>query len=154
MNKKAQTATEYIIIFAVVLIIALIAVGVLGGIPSFGSTARHRASSTYWQEADIGITAYSFDPDAAGTDDVLVIMNHFENSISITSISLDGTRVYSTSTSFAPGEQKTINIDQDCGNSAGDMYTFKVEINYTADETGTPYTFSGEGHNLEGVCSI
>ena len=33
MAKKAQTATEYMIILAVVIIIALIVVGVMGGIP-------------------------------------------------------------------------------------------------------------------------
>ena len=33
MANKAQTATEYLIILAVVIIIALIVVGVMGGIP-------------------------------------------------------------------------------------------------------------------------
>jgi hypothetical protein len=33
MAKKSQTATEYLIILAVVIIIALIVVGVMGGIP-------------------------------------------------------------------------------------------------------------------------
>jgi len=33
MNKRSQSATEYLIILAVVIIIALIVVGVMGGIP-------------------------------------------------------------------------------------------------------------------------
>lgn len=35
--KKGQTATEYLIILAVVIIIALIVVGVMGGIPGLGN---------------------------------------------------------------------------------------------------------------------
>lgn len=33
-SKKSQTATEYLIILAVVIVIALIVVGVLGGLPN------------------------------------------------------------------------------------------------------------------------
>jgi uncharacterized protein (UPF0333 family) len=37
-HKKAQTSTEYLIILAVVIVIALIVVGVMGGIPSLGGS--------------------------------------------------------------------------------------------------------------------
>jgi hypothetical protein len=152
-SKKSQTATEYMILLAVVLIIALIVVGVLGGIPAIGGTARTRASSSYWQAADIGITAYSFDGDAAGNDDVMVVRNNHEGTITVNSISLEGSQVYSTATVFSPGEEKTLNVNYNCGGNAGDRYTFSVEINYTADETGASYSFNGEGHKLEGTCS-
>ena len=152
-SKKSQTATEYTVILAVVLIIALIVVGVLGGIPAIGGAARTRASSSYWQAADIGITAYSFDGDAVGGDDVLVIRNNQDDTITVNSISLEGSQIYSTATVFSPGEEKTINVNYDCGGNAGNRFTFSVEINYTADETGASYSFNGEGHKLEGMCS-
>lgn len=40
MEKKAQGVTEYLIILAVVIIIALIVVGVMGGIPGMGKSAE------------------------------------------------------------------------------------------------------------------
>ena len=36
-NKKGQTATEYMIILAVIIVIALIVVGVMGGFPQLGT---------------------------------------------------------------------------------------------------------------------
>ena len=41
--KKSQTATEYLIILAVVIVIALIVVSVMGGIPSIGGGASNNA---------------------------------------------------------------------------------------------------------------
>lgn len=41
--KKAQTATEYLIVLAVVIIIALIVVGVMGGFPNKETSAQKDA---------------------------------------------------------------------------------------------------------------
>jgi len=47
LSKKGQGATEYLVILAIVIIIALIVVGVMGGIPGVGSGAKSRASASY-----------------------------------------------------------------------------------------------------------
>ena len=153
MARKAQTATEYMIILAVVIVIALIAVSVLGGIPSIGGGAKQRSSDSYWQSADIGIIADSFGTDGIGNDDVLVLRNNKDDIITVTSIALAGNQVYSTATKFSPGEQKTINLNVDCGTNPGDRYSFDVSFNYTDDITGSSYEFNGVGHKLDGTCS-
>ena len=43
--KKTQTASEYMIILAIVIIIALIVVGVLGDVPSIGKGANENTKS-------------------------------------------------------------------------------------------------------------
>jgi len=47
-SPKAQGATEYLVIFAVVLIIAMVAVGLLGFAPSIFGSANESATSLYW----------------------------------------------------------------------------------------------------------
>ena len=58
-NTKSQTATEYLIILAVVIVIAMIVVGVLGGIPSIGVSAQDRALLARWKtESPVAISTW------------------------------------------------------------------------------------------------
>ena len=56
---RAQTATEYLIILSVVIIIALIVVGILGGIPDIGSSTGAKADLLALQTEQVGVTATS-----------------------------------------------------------------------------------------------
>ena len=47
-SKKAQGATEYLVIFAVVLIVVMVAVGLLSSMPSIFGEAKASASTIYW----------------------------------------------------------------------------------------------------------
>lgn len=152
MNKKAQTSTEYIIILAVVIIIALIVVGVLGGIPGIGKTSAGRASAAYWSTADVAITAFAFD--AGGDSNVIKIRNNLRNQITVTNVNIGGTDVITTDQTVVSGETKSLSIDthKDCG-SAGDGFSYDVIITYTDSGTGASYTFTGDGNKLEGSCA-
>ena len=48
---KAQGATEYLVLLAVVLIVALVSVALLGFFPGMASDAQLTQSRTYWQSA-------------------------------------------------------------------------------------------------------
>jgi len=48
---KGQGATEYLVLLAVVLIVALVSVALLGFFPSMASDAQITQSQTYWQSA-------------------------------------------------------------------------------------------------------
>ena len=155
--RRAQTATEYMIILAVIIIIALIVVGVMGGIPGLGGGSRRRADASYWQSAEIGITAYAITV-ANATDNTvtLKVRNNLKDTVRITNISLDGTSITWRGQTFKPGQTRTYSEAETnstiCA-AAGNSFTADVEINYTDDETGASYTFNGEGNKLEGVCS-
>ena len=166
LSRRAQTATEYMIILAVIIIIALIVVGVMGGIPGLGGGSRKKASASYWQSAEIGILAYavtevgSYADENTSLDNVTMrVRNNLRDTITLTAIGLDGMGIYSTSTVFKPGESKRLAISvsnistwNPCA-AAGDSYTLDVSIDYTDDETGASYEFTGEGNKLEGVCA-
>ena len=151
--KKAQTATEYMIILAVIIIIALIVVGVMGGIPGLGGNTRSRAQSSYWQSADVGVVAFT-----SGTTNRINLRNNMRDAIRINEFALDGNNVTGlggSGTILAPGEQKQYTLTAGVPNclAAGDSFTYTVEINYTNAATNGNYTFDGDGNQLEGKCS-
>ncbi len=150
--KKAQAATEYLIILAVVVIIALVVVGVMGGIPGIGKGATSRASAAYWSTADIGIVDYAID--SAGAANVIKVKNNLRNSISITNLALDSTNVVTAATTVQAGDTVSLAIAShvDCG-SAGDAYSYDVAITYTDSGTDANYTFDGDSTKLEGTCA-
>ncbi len=154
-NKKAQTATEYMIILAIVIIIALITAAVLGQIPSIGGGARARSSTAFWQSSEIGIVAYSVADDSNNDDLIMKIRNNRKDAITMTDVKMDDISVYSISTVIGPGETRTItneSVGNIC-NNAGDSFTFEIDITYTDDETGQVFSFTGSGLKLEGKCA-
>jgi hypothetical protein len=56
---KSQTATEYLIIGAVVILISIIVVVVIGGVPSVGSGTSEQQSRLALQTADVGVISYA-----------------------------------------------------------------------------------------------
>jgi len=51
MRTRAQGATEYLVLLAVVLIVALVSVALLGFFPGMASDAQETQSQTYWKGA-------------------------------------------------------------------------------------------------------
>ncbi len=146
-TKKAQGATEYLIVLAVVIIIGLIVIGVLRTVPASGSSTNLRASKAYWESAEIGITDYAID----GTGLVLYIRNNFPRNVKITDIMLDTTSVYTTDTTFKPGEIiKLTSTSLTC--TAGRQYAYDVTIDYTDLSTMSEFTFIGSTQ-LVGTCA-
>lgn len=146
-EKKAQGATEYMIVLAIVIIIGLIVIGILRNVPASGSAAATRASKAYWEGADIGITDYAID----GTGIVLFIRNNFARNIKITNIKFDDTSVYTTDEVFRPGEIKELtSTSETC--TAGRQYSYAVEIDYTDLTTNSEFTFIGSTE-LVGTCA-
>ena len=148
--KKAQGATEYLIILAVVIIIALIVVGAMGGIPGIGTAARSRASASYWQTADVAIPSYAVS--AASNTFNASVRNNIRNSVSSLTVSVDGTSLTCAATSLSPGQTTVCSGSKTCA-AQGDSYSYDVSITYTDDETSASYTYTGEGHKLDGKCA-
>lgn len=153
MNKKAQTATEYLIILAVVIIIALIVVGVMGGIPGIGGGAGQRTSMAYWSTADVAFTSYAVDSSGAVT---LAVRNNNVGSITITSISLGGFNLTLTPlpplTLTSGGAETLAGVSASISSCSG-SFSYPVVIVYTDVETGESYTFNGDGQTLDGACA-
>lgn len=158
MKTRAQAAVEYLIILAVVIIIALVVVGVLGGFPALTRGISERDSAAYWSGAEVAITRYS-STTTGGTNIVVRNNKNFNLRLSFLNLSdTAGTATANMSLSpfnttaaagvLAPGESATIAHPKNC--TAG-PYSFNVVIGYTDPQFGTSYTFTGQ-KPLVGTC--
>lgn len=147
MQKRAQGATEYLIVLAIVIIIGLIVVGVMQGVPGTGSAAKKRTVVGYWESAQIGITAYAIDSSGVS----LWVRNNNAFPVQVTNIKFDTTNVITADTNLEVGEiKKLTSTTITC--TAGNAFTYDVQIDYTDMETSGEYEFKGST-KLEGVCA-
>jgi len=146
--KKSQTATEYLIILAVVIVVSLIVVGIMGGIPGIGKSLGRKASSSYWKSADIAIDSYS---NSAGGSVTLNVRNNLDSAINIISFEVASVNLTTLGT-LSPGQSTTLSgSGLTC--TAGQAFSHNVTIVYQDMATNAIYSTSGDGHKLEGACS-
>ncbi len=127
---KGQGATEYLVLLAVVLIIALVSIALLGFFPGLASDAKITQSNTYWrgEARPFAIVEHAFDSTGAGT--LVLLNNDASGTLTITNITV-GNGTYTTPTTFASGDQKNIAITNAGTGSVGGTYEFNVVITYT-----------------------
>ena len=149
MNKKGQAATEYLIVLAVVVIIALIVVAITGGIPGIGKGAQGRSSAAYWATADMAITDYGV---SAASDDVVTIKNNMRNPVDVTAVSVNGVDLEASTSTLGVGGTKTY-TGAVAACTAGQAYSYTVSITFTDTKTGLATTLTGDGSTLQGTCT-
>jgi uncharacterized protein (UPF0333 family) len=133
---SGQGATEYLVLLAVVLIIALVAIALLGFFPGLSSDAKINQSASYWKAASpFAITAHSIT--TAGNATLVLQNTAADGTYTLTNISLAGNAT-SGSYSFSPGETRSISVGAPTG-TAGTAYDLAVNITYT-----TPYGISSK----------
>ncbi|MEM4755943.1 MAG: hypothetical protein QW594_02310 [Candidatus Woesearchaeota archaeon] len=165
MNRsKAQAATEYLIILAVVLVIALILLGTFIDIPSLGHSSEIQANAKFWQTAEIGIISHAFINDnTPQPDGILIIKNNFRTRIEITQINISLTpetsvAIYTLPIDLTPGKQQTIQVNSNTNNpcyqqQAGSSYSVGITFKYVDKEIGNTYYYRGAGNKLKGRCA-
>lgn len=132
---RAQTATEYLVILAVVIVIALIVVSVLGGIPSIGGGAMNSAQrSVLESQTPLAISAWSVDK--MGTK--IIFRNNANYNVKLTSVSIEGYEK-SISATLRPGQQYEF-VTLGAKNSDVSQYEFDVGYTYIDVSTGAEYT--------------
>ncbi len=157
-GKKAQAAVEYLVILAVVIIVALFVVGVLGGFPTTTGGISEKDSLAYWATADVGIINEYISSSASASK--IVVRNNRNSNIQLTSLNLtdsSGVNAYTfgTATSLVPG-QSTNQLGMVDGASTkkcaakNDKFSFNVNATYT-DNYGNAVTFTG-AKLLIGTC--
>jgi hypothetical protein len=162
---RGQGATEYLVLLAIVLIIALVAIALLGYFPGISGDARRAQSDSYWR----------------GDARPFAILEHFANSssISIVAQNLEADQrtmtnfTFSTSYSctngswqsplgtnisslvFAGGEKKTMlcgtTLCSTAGLGPGGTYDVNVTIKYDSPDAAGQVQFGAK--NLIGKCS-
>ncbi|MEW6528513.1 MAG: hypothetical protein AB1391_01345 [Candidatus Micrarchaeota archaeon] len=163
---KGQGSTEYLVILAVVLVVALIVIGLLGQFTGFGASGLEQQSNAYWQGAmPFSIT----DKRLNSTQIRIVLVNKLATKLNVTNITFDGTGINSTlagnatipQNQIASGQAVTIVGDVVSANPcatvpSGTIYQVnQVVITYTSyanDNIVTGLTQAGD-KGLYGKCS-
>ncbi len=128
MYKRGQGSTEYLVLLAVALIVALVAIALLGWFPGVSADTRESQSRSYWNGAQpFSILEYK----VSGTSVQLTILNTRSEKLTLTNVTLGGENLGISSTNFNGGETKTINgtLTTACG-SAGTLFEYDVVMTY------------------------
>ncbi|MFH1587058.1 MAG: hypothetical protein ABID38_04335 [Candidatus Diapherotrites archaeon] len=151
MKFRGQGTTEYLIILAVVIVIALVVVGVMGFLPGLGTSVTASQSKAYWGAASpLAITDWEFDNSASGCD--LVMRNQTSGKITVTAVEIEGAALTVSSTALTAGQESALAITGGCQTcTAGNPYDFNVAITYdTTKLTGKTQTGTT---SLVGTCA-
>ncbi|MFH1443012.1 MAG: hypothetical protein ABIG96_03170 [Candidatus Micrarchaeota archaeon] len=146
MKFRAQAAVEYLMILAVVIIIALVVVGVLGGFPTLTSGISEKESAAYWTTADVGIVRAIIDD----TNTQMVLRNNKNFAIKDLTVTVGGTAGTTQSVTLQPGETTGLIVAAVKLCTPG-SYSFPISITYDDATYGTTYTFTG-AKPLVGTC--
>lgn len=137
---KGQVSSEYLVVMAIVLIIALTVVFLLRDFLITGAGISESQSRSYWSVASpFSISAQKYSNTLLQMD----MQNALSETVTITSIQIEGT-VYTVSETFRIGEERIVDVTlgSSCG-SLGDPYSLEdIVINYqrggtTASQTGS-----------------
>ncbi len=142
-HMKGQGATEYLVLLAVVLIIALVSIALLGFFPGLASDAKITQSNTYWrgQASPVSIVDHSFD--TTGNGSLVLLNNAGSGTITITNMTVGGNGTVSgTPIRMASGDQTTVTVSGATAGSASSTYEFNIVIVYTSP-TGLTQTQYG-----------
>jgi len=125
-----QGATEYLVLLAIVLIIALVAIMLLGYFPGMATDAKITQSNAYWRgdARPFAITEVSINSTGHGS---FVLQNMEANGPYTITLFQVGSYNNSTNTTFVAGESKTAIIGNMGNNTAGSIYDLAVNITYT-----------------------
>ena len=133
---RGQGATEYLVLLAVVLIVALVSVALLGFFPGMAADARITQSSSYWRGQARPFAILDNAVTAAGVGTFIIQNMEANGPYTITALGVGTGSNSSISVSFAAGETKTITMSGLTGTS-GSVYDYNVTITYTTPNSVT-----------------
>ncbi len=151
MVRKGQVSTEYLVILAVVLAVALVVVALVGGISPMSSGISESQSADYWAGASpLALTAWRF----SGTTLELTFQNEGGKMATLKSISSTGgssafnATLNATILSIGQTQTVTITTTSPC---SGAFDFSNVVIVY--DQGGLPDLHEDGAKDIVGACS-
>ena len=132
---RGQGATEYLVLLAVVLIIALVSIALLGFFPGISTDTKITQSASYWKAArPFAILEHSA---STGTGNITLVIQNTDgggtftlNNMTLTSGST--TRSTTIDYTFSPGEVRSVSANASFGGATGQVYDLTVGFNYTS----------------------
>ena len=128
--KKGQVSTEYLVILAVVLVVALVVVALVSGVTPVSGGVSETQSKNYWSAtAPFMISGWKY----SDTSLDLTMQNMDGQKVTLTDFEIDGVSYFSTNTSFTVGETKSITATSlpACGSAGTSFELANVQITYS-----------------------
>ncbi len=148
MNQKGQGATEYLIILAVIIVIALVVVGVMGWFPGLGSGINEQQSRAYWKSTSpLALTDWKL----TATDATFTVLNTTTDKLILTDITVGGTALGLTDQNIAAGASYTTPADNSATCTTGQTYSIGVAVSYDVAGGITGKTLTGQ-KPIVGTC--
>ena len=133
---KGQGATEYLVLLAVVLMIALVSIALLGFFPGLAGDAKKTQSDSYWKSA----RPFSIiDHTQSGVTLTANIQNNDPDQRTITAFAVAGATNGSLTVALNAGEKRIFSIANPnvTACTTGNAYEYQVNITYnTVDLVG------------------
>jgi len=130
MRERGQGTTEYLIILAVIIVIALVVVGVMGWFPGLGTGITEQQSRAYWQSAS-PLAIRDWKITGTDTEATFTVQNMTTDSIGVTEISVGGTTiVVDPDVNITAGASANISGTTGIACISGSPYQYDVIISY------------------------
>jgi len=129
MFKKGQVSTEYLVILAVVLVVALIVVALVGGMSPVSTGVSESQSKNYWLSvAPVSVSSWKY----ATTSLDLTLQNMGGQKVTVTDINI-GSSTFATNISMAVGETKPVTVTSlpTCGSAGASFELQNITIKYS-----------------------
>ncbi|MEE9368864.1 MAG: hypothetical protein V3V05_08365 [Pontiella sp.] len=142
LNSKSQTSTEYLVILAVVIMIALIVLGAMGGIPSIGSGVSESTAKTRLATLKVGVASYR--QNAHST--LLQFRNNNPHALRLDEMWINGRKctLYPHNAILKPGESKPVSCYGVVGLGEISRFEHDFNVTYTDLELNAQYTIEPE----------
>jgi len=128
MNFKGQGSVEYLIILAVIVVVALVVAGVMGWFPGLSTGITEDLSKNYWSEQEpLAVTDWKL----TSTNGQFSLQNKSSNKITLNDVSVDGVALGLADHNIAAGSNYTTVADTDATCTSGESYSFDVIITYS-----------------------
>jgi len=137
--KKGQGATEYLVLLAVVLIVAMVAIALLGFFPGLAGDAKIAQSDSYWRGTARPFAILEHSQTAGEANMTMVIQNVDADQRQITAISVVGSGITGNASTYlttvqnqywSSGEKKIATLDFSGNCTSGNTYEYSVNFTY------------------------
>ena len=131
MEKKGQGTIEYLVIIAIVIVIALVVVGLLLQVMNSGSGVPETQAKATWKSTE---PLAIIDWGVVGTEVTLILRNNSSETITVNQVTLNSDDKNETvDKAMASGATYTVTIFDATGCTTGSKYSYpkeNIDINY------------------------
>jgi hypothetical protein len=137
-SHQAQGTIEYLIIIAIIIVIALVVVGLMSGFLNQGSRVNEMTSKAYWQAQELAVIDMGVDSNGDGK---LIIKSNMPENVTITSATIGGVPITPTNGQIFLGQEIVLH-GENLPPCTGNTTNYEITINYTT-QNGIPNTLNG-----------